>query len=128
MTPVPPSDAAIILLAQAFEAFKYFALDSSTTPYSTTQSAPISEITGAGGARAAATISQDSSTGVVTMSHQWIFTNTLVVGAICPMNSPNVGTGTALCRFIPDSGTLPDSFKTGGSLLATFECSMAVSA
>ncbi len=89
---VNASDAALKLMnLAAYSPFKYLALDSSKTAYSTSQSSPISEITGNGGARATASVVQDTNTGVITMEHQWLFEGTVVVGAICPMNSATVG-------------------------------------
>jgi len=118
-------DAALKELAKKFLEFKYIALDSSSTPYVTTQSAPISEITTNGGAKAAATASHDSETGVVSMSKQFVFTGTVSVKAICPTNSATAGNGIALYRYLPPDGTLPSSFEAGGSLLVTIQASNA---
>ena len=108
----------------SFLPFKYIALDSSSVAYDpATQSAPISEITTGGGARAAATASHDSTTGVVTMTKQFVFTDTIVVKAICPMNNATAGNGICMYRYLPESGLLPPSFGPGGSLLVSIECS-----
>lgn len=125
MAEVLISNAALKEMSKlSFLPFKYIALDSSATAYDpATQSAPISEITTGGGGRAAATASHDSSSGVVTMTKQFVFTDTVVVKAICPMNNATAGNGIAMYRYLPESGLLPPSFGAGGSLLISIECS-----
>ncbi|HWQ65958.1 MAG TPA: hypothetical protein VN372_03700 [Methanospirillum sp.] len=124
MASIQPSDAALKELAKAFEDFRYIALDASATAYALSQSAPITEITTNGGERAAATISYDSGTGIVTMSKRFVFSGTAPVKGIVPMNNDTPGLGIALCRYIPGSGVLPDQFEAGGSLLVTLECAL----
>jgi len=118
-------DAAVKEFAKKYLDFKYIALDSSTTAYVVTQSAPISELTTNGAARAQASSSHDSETGIVTMTKQFVFTGTVSVKAICPMNSPSAGQGIGLYRYIPPSGVLPDTFDAGGSLLVSITLSAA---
>lgn len=126
MAEVLISNAALREMSKlSFLPFKYIALDSSSVAYNpNTQSAPISEITTGGGGRAAANASHDSTTGIVTMSKQFVFTDTIVVKAICPMNHATPGNGTAMYRYIPEEGLLPPSFGAGGSLLVSIECTM----
>jgi hypothetical protein len=114
-------DAALKEINKKLLEFKYIALDSSDTPYATTQSAPITELTTNGAARAMATVSHDSETGVVTMTKQFVFTGEAVVKAICPMNNATAGQGIGLYRYLPASGLLPSAFQAGGSLLVTIE-------
>ena len=121
MTDIIPCAAARKELSKKFLDFKYFALDSDATAYNpATQSGPITEITTNGGSRAEGSASHDSSTGTVTFK----FTGTVSVKAICPMNSGSAGAGVGLCRYIPDSGSLPESFGNGGSLMVTFTAQM----
>ena len=124
MAEVLISNAALKEMSKlSFLPFKYIALDSSSVAYNpNTQSAPISEITTGGGGRAAANASHDSTTGIVTMSKQFVFTDTVVVKAICPMNHATPGNGIAMYRYLPEEGLLPPSFGAGGSLLVTIEC------
>ena len=125
MATVSLSDASLKELAKKYLEFKYIALDSSTTAYLVTQSAPITEITTNGGARAAATASHDSETGIVTMTKQFVFTGTVSVKAVCPMNNATAGQGIGLYRYLPPDGTLPSSFESGGSLLVSITCQNA---
>jgi len=125
MTTVSICDAAVNEFAKKYLDFKYIALDSSTTPYVVTQSAPISELTTNGAARAQASASHDSETGVVTMTKQFVFTGTASVKAVCPMNSPSAGQGIGLYRYLPPDGVLPDTFDAGGSLLVSITLSAA---
>lgn len=124
MAEVLISNAALKEMSKlSFLPFKYIALDSSSVAYDPeTQSAPISEITTGGGGRAAANASHDSTTGIVTMSKQFVFTDTVVVKAICPMNHATPGNGIAMYRYLPAEGLLPPSFGAGGSLLVSIEC------
>jgi hypothetical protein len=125
MAAVLISDGALKELAKKFLEFKYIALDSSSTAYAVTQTGPISELTTNGAARAAATASHDSETGVVTMSKQFVFTGTVSVKAVCPMNSASAGQGLGLYRYLPPDGTLPSQFESGGSLLVSITCQNA---
>lgn len=123
MADVLYSDEALKEINKKLLEFKYIALDSDDTAYDeTTQYEPITELTLNGAARAAATVSHDSTTGVVTMSKQFVFTGAAEVKAIVPMNALTGGVG--LYRFLPAEGTLPDAFAAGGSLLVTVECTM----
>ena len=125
MTDIIPCVAARKELGKKFLDFKYFALDSDATAYNpATQSGPITEITTNGGARAEGSASHDPSTGIVTLAKTFNFTGTVSVKAICPMNSGSAGAGVGLCRYIPDSGSLPESFGNGGSLMVTFTAQM----
>lgn len=121
MTSVSISDAALKELAKKYLDFKYIAIDSSPTAYDVGQTGPLQEVTSNGGQRAMGTATHDSNTGKVTITKQFVFTGSVVVKAICPMNSATAGQGTMLCRFIPESGSLPEQFGNGGSLLVTFE-------
>ncbi len=125
MVSVPVCDAALKEINKKLLEFKYIALDSSDTPYATSQSAPINELTANGAARSAATVSHDSETGVVTMSKQFVFTGPAAVKAICPMNNATPGQGIGLYRYLPEPGLLPAQFEAGGSLLVTIECRMS---
>jgi hypothetical protein len=125
MTSISIADAALKVLATKFIDFKYIALDSDPTPYVTSQTGPISELTSLGAQRAGANASADANTGIVTMTLQFIFTGNVTVNAICPMNDPSAGNGVCLYRFLPPAGILPASFSSGGSLLVTITCSMA---
>jgi len=128
MATVSLSDGALKELAKKFLDFKYIALDSSTTAYVVTQTGPISELTTNGAARAAANVSHDSETGIVTMTKQFVFTGTASVKAICPMNAATAGQGVGLYRYLPPDGVLPAQFDAGGSLLVTIQCSQTRSA
>lgn len=125
MADVLVSDAALKEINKKLLEFKYIALDSSTTPYQVTQTGPITELTTNGAARAAATATHDSSTGVVTMTKQFVFTGTAAVKAICPMNSATADQGIGLYRYLPPDGTLPSQFESGGSLLVTIQATMS---
>lgn len=116
------STASLKELAKAFQEFRYIALDSSATAYTVAQSAPIAELTANGAARSVATTSHDSSTGIVSMSKQFVFTGPAPVKGIVPMNNATAGLGVGLFRYLPGSGVLPDQFEVGGSLLVTLEC------
>lgn len=126
MTAVSISNVGLIELAKKFQDFKYIALDSSSTEYALTQTGPLQEITTNGGQRAQATTnSHDANTGIVTLSKQFVFTGAVVVKGICPMNSATAGHGVMLCRYLPETGHLPDQFQDGGSLLVTLTCSLS---
>lgn len=125
MSSVSVCDAALKEINKKLLEFKYIALDSSSTPYSVTQSGPISELTGNGAARAAASAFHNPDTGVVTMSKQFVFTGPAQVKAICPMNNATAGQGIGLYRYLPAPGLLPEQFEAGGSLLVTIECTMS---
>ena len=119
------SNAGLIELAKKFLDFKYVALDSSATAYAVTQTGPLNEITTNGGARGLGTASHNTSTGVVTITKQFVFTGTVAVKAICVLNSGTAGAGTLLTRYLPASGQLPEQFGDGGSLLVTLTCSVS---
>jgi hypothetical protein len=125
MVAVSITDSALYTeLGKAFQAFRYVALDASTTAYVTSQIAPLSECPGTyitgGNRQAATTNSLDPATGIVTLSKQYIFTGVIVVGSVCLMNSAT--TGCMLLRYVPASGLLPAAFGDGGSLLITITC------
>jgi hypothetical protein len=117
MVDVLLSDAALKEAAKKFLEFKYIALDSSDTAYSTSHSAPITELTTNGAARSMANASWDSETGVVTMTKQFVFTGAAPVKGVVPMNNATAGQGVGLYRYLPAEGILPDSFDAGGSLV-----------
>lgn len=122
MSDVDLSTEALKELAKAFMLFRHIALDASPIAYAISQSAPITELTLNGAARAAATVSHDSTTGVVTMNKQFTFSGPAPVVGIVPMNNPTAGQGIGLYRYLPGLGVLPGQFEAGGSLLVTIEC------
>lgn len=114
MVDVATNEAARKELAKKFLDFKYFALFDSTG----------TEITTNGGQRAEGSVSHDPSTGVVTLVKTFNFTGTVQVTTIKPFNSGTAGAGVALCDYVPLSGSLPESFGNGGSLMVSLTAQM----
>lgn len=117
------SDAGLKEMSKKFLDFKYIALDSSDTAYNTAQTAPQQELTTAGAERKMGDAVHNASTGVVTLSTQFTFTGTASIRAVCFLNA--ISGGVMLSRYVPASGTLPNQFNDGGSLLVEATCTLS---
>lgn len=117
------SDAGLKEMAKKYLDFKYVALDSSDVAYNVAQTAPQQELTNDGSARKMADASHNTSTGTVTISTQFAFVGDVSVRSVCFLNAASGG--VMLTRYVPTAGTLPNLFKSGGSLLIEATCTLS---
>jgi len=117
------SNAGLIEMHKKFMDFPYVALDGSESAYTVAQTAPQEELTQYGAARKLGTATQNATTGEVTLSTQFNFTGDVPVRSVCFLNA--LTGGVMLVRFVPDSGTLPITFKNGGSLIVEAICTLS---
>lgn len=88
--PTIPNAGLTALANQVNAGFVYLALDASNAAESITHVAPQTEITTAGGARAAATPTVETYKSVLT--HLFAFTGPLTIWAVCVMSASSAGT------------------------------------
>ena len=85
-----PNAGLTALATQVNAGFAYLALDASDAAESITHTAPQTEITTAGGARAAATPTVETYKSVLTKT--FTFTGPLTIWAVCVMSAATAGT------------------------------------